>query len=110
MRDKKSTPVTIGMRGEPGLAGMAWDLGATRVPVVSNENDGCRVSPFSAARKLAEDNRLPFLAVSSSERGGVRASECRANSPHGFPGIETQVLSAVSRWLEEPGSVGTLPH
>jgi hypothetical protein len=105
-----TSPVTIGMRGESGLSGMHWDVGATPVLVVSNENDGCRVSPFSAARTLAEDNRFQFLAVSSSERGRVRADECGAQSPHGFLGIETQVLSAVSRWLADPGSVGTLPH
>ncbi len=105
-----TSPVTIGMRGEPGLSGMHWDVGATPVLVVSNENDGCRVSPFSAARTLAEDNRFQFLAVSSSERGRGRADECGARSPHGFLGIETQVLSAVSRWLEDPGSIGTLPH
>lgn len=100
-----TSPVTIGMRGETGLSGMHWDVGATPVLVVSNENDGCRVSPFSAARTLAKDNRLQFLAVSSSERGRIGASECGAKSPHGFLGIEAQVLSAVSRWLEDPGTV-----
>ena len=105
-----TSPVTIGMRGETGLSGMHWDVSTTPVLVVSNENDGCRVSPFSAAHTLAKDNRFQFLAVSSSERGGNGASECGAKSPHGFLGIETQVLSAVSRWLADPGSVGTLPH
>ncbi|MFM0210244.1 hypothetical protein PQQ96_22845 [Paraburkholderia sediminicola] len=105
-----TSPVTIGTRGESGLSGMHWDVGATPVLVVSNENDGCRVSPFSAARTLAEDNRFQFLAVSSSERGRVRADECGAKSPHGFLGIETQVLSTISQWLADPGSVGTLPH
>ncbi|MFM0182766.1 hypothetical protein PQR52_30135 [Paraburkholderia aspalathi] len=100
-----TSPVTIGMRGETGLSGMHWDVSTTPVLVVSNENDGCRVSPFSAAHTLAKDNRFQFLAVSSSERGGNGASECGAKSPHGFLGIETQVLSAVSRWLEEPGTV-----
>ncbi|WP_147394056.1 S9 family peptidase [Paraburkholderia sp. BL23I1N1] len=105
-----TSPVTIAARGERGLSGMHWDLGATPVLVVSNENDACRVSPFNAARALAEDSRLQFLAVSSSERGGARANECGAKAPHGFLGIETQVLSAVSRWLAGPGSVGTPPH
>ena len=100
-----TSPVTIGMRGETGLSGMHWDVSTTPVLVVSNENDGCRVSPFSAAHTLAKDNRFQFLAVSSSERGGNGASECGAKSPHGFLGIETQVLSAVSRWLEQPGTV-----
>lgn len=105
-----TSPVTIGMRGEAGLSGMHWDVGATPVLVVSNENDGCQVSPFRAARALAEDNRLQFLAVSSNERGGMRSGECEAKSPHGFLGIESQVLSAVSRWLEDPGSVGIPAH
>lgn len=101
-----TSPVTIGGRGEPGLSGQRWDVGATPVLVVSNESDSCRVSPFSAARALAEDNRLRFLAVSSSERGGVRADECGGKSPHGFFGIESQVLSALSQWLNDPRSVG----
>jgi hypothetical protein len=105
-----TSPVTIGMNGQSGLSGVHWDVNATPVLVVSNENDGCRVSPFSAARALAEDSRLQFLAVSSSERGGLRASECGAKSPHGFLGIETQVLSAISRWLENPSSVGAPSH
>jgi pimeloyl-ACP methyl ester carboxylesterase len=105
-----SSPVTISARGEPGLSGMHWDVGATPVLVVSNENDSCRVSPFSAARALAEDSHLRFLAVSSSERGGIRANECGAKSPHGFLGIENQVLSALSQWLSDPASVGILPH
>lgn len=105
-----TSPVTISMRGEAGLSGAHWDVGAAPVLVVSNENDACRVSPFSAARTLAQDNRLQFLAVSSSKRGGPRANECGAKSPHGFLGIEAQVLSAVSRWLEDPASVGTPPH
>lgn len=104
-----TSPVTIGMRGESGLSGMHWDVGATPVLVVSNENDGCQVSPFNAARTLAEDNHLQFLAVSSNERGQGRAVECGARSPHGFLGIETQVLSTISRWLDDPGSVGTVP-
>jgi hypothetical protein len=101
-----TSPVTIGMNGQPGLSGVRWDVNATPVLVVSNENDGCRVSPFSTARALAEDSRLQFLAVSSSERGGLRAGERGAKSPHGFLPIETQVLSAISGWLENPSSVG----
>ncbi|OAJ63833.1 hypothetical protein A6V36_17655 [Paraburkholderia ginsengiterrae] len=105
-----TSPVTVSWRGEAGLSGAHWDVGATPVLVVSNENDSCRVSPFRAARALAEDNRLRFLAVSSNERGGVRADECGGKSPHGFLGIESQVLSALSQWLNDPGSVGTLLH
>lgn len=105
-----TSPVTIASRGESGLSGMHWNVGATPVLVVSNENDGCRVSPFNAARALAEDNKLQFLAVSSNERGGARANECGAKSPHGFLGIETQVLTAVSRWLQDPGSVAAPSH
>ncbi|HXZ08069.1 MAG TPA: hypothetical protein VEI25_08425, partial [Paraburkholderia sp.] len=68
------------------------------------------VSQFNAARALADDSRLQFLAVSSNERGGARADECGGKSPHGFLGIESQVLSAIARWLDDPASVGAASH
>ncbi len=105
-----TSPVTIASHGEAGLSGLHWDVGTTPVLVVSNENDGCRVSPFNAAKTLAEDNRWPFVAVSSNERGGPRANECGAKSPHGYLGIETDVLTTIHRWLEDPSSVGTRSH
>jgi hypothetical protein len=100
-----TSPMTIGMSGAAGLSGMHWDIGNTLALGVSNENNGCRVSPFGAAKALANDNKMQFLSVSSSQRGGARANECGALSPHGFLGIENGTLESLSRWLDDPGSV-----
>ncbi len=97
------------MAGEAGLSGMRWDVGDMPVLVVSNEHDGCKVSPFEAAKALASDNRLQFVAVSSGEGGGRRA-ECGGKSPHGFLGIENGVLDTVSRWLGDRSSVSPASH
>jgi hypothetical protein len=104
-----TSPVTIGMGGQAGLSGMHWEIGDTPVLVVSNEHDGCKVSPFDAARTLATDNKLQFIAVSSATGGG-RAAECGARSPHGFLGIENGVLDAISRWLGDRSSVSPASH
>jgi len=91
-----SSPVTQARRQQDGLSGMSWPGNKARVLVVSNEHDGCGVSPFGAARAMADNNGFSFLPVSSRNAKG---NECGGNSPHGYLGIETQVLDAVRKWL-----------
>jgi pimeloyl-ACP methyl ester carboxylesterase len=98
-----TSPVTGGKPPQSGLAGMNWSGVSAPVLVVANEKDGCRVSPFSAARTLAEDNKFRFLSVSSSDiaRG---ANDCQARTPHGYLGIEDDVLKSIHDWLSTAGS------
>lgn len=96
-----TSPVTQESRGQPGLSGMAWDGNKARVLVVSNEHDGCQVSPFDSARQLAAKNGFDFIAVASSQGGGDRKSDCKAQSPHGFLGIEQTVLDDIRGWLDK---------
>jgi alpha-beta hydrolase superfamily lysophospholipase len=58
-----TSPVTQSHKQQTGLAGMRWKGNTARVLVVSNENDGCSVSPFSAAKDMAADNGFDFAAV-----------------------------------------------
>ena len=94
-----TSPVTQASRGQAGLSGLAWKGNKARVLVLSNDNDGCQVSPPGAAKQLAADNGFDFIAVSSSMGGGDRKSDCKAQSPHGFLGIETTVLDSIAGWL-----------
>jgi len=94
-----TSPVTVAGRGGPGLAGVSWEHGLARVLVLSNRGDGCVVSPFWSAQKMAEANGFDFIAVSSDGGDTRMPGACKASSPHGYLGIETQVLDAINAWL-----------
>ena len=94
-----TSPVTVAGRGGPGLAGVSWERSAARVLVVSNRGDGCVVSPFWSAQKMADANGFDFIAVSSNGGDTRMPGACKAASPHGYLGIETQVLDAINAWL-----------
>lgn len=98
-----TSPITIAVRGEPGLSGVTWPRNKARVLVVSNEHDGCVASPFGAAQRMAADNHFDFIAVSSTAGGGNRRAECGAQSPHGYLGIEAKVLEVIDGWLNGRG-------
>ena len=73
-----------------------------RVPVlvVHNRNDSCRSSPFAQAEQayatLATAPAKQFLAVASSS---LRGNPCDAMSPHGYLGIEDQVVPPIVTWI-----------
>ena len=96
-----TSPVTQANHGQAGLSGLSWNGNKARVLVLSNEHDGCQVSPPDAAKRMADENGFDFVTVSSSMGGGDRKSECKAQSPHGFLGIETTVLDSVAGWLSK---------
>ena len=96
-----TSPVTQANRGQAGLSGLSWKGNKARVLVLSNDNDGCQVSPAGAAKQMAEDNGFDFISVSSSMGGGDRKSDCKAQSPHGFLGIEPKVLDTIAGWLND---------
>jgi hypothetical protein len=86
------------------LGGMqATHFEALRVPtlIVHNRNDGCRLSPFDqAALALASLHDAPakqLIAVSST---ASRSAPCEALSPHGYLGIEQQVVGLIADWIK----------
>lgn len=91
-----TSPVTQANRSHPGLSAMTWPGNKARVLVVSNEQDGCPVSPFGAAKSMAAANGFDFIAASSSAATG---GQCGPRSPHGYLGIEDSVLDAIRKWL-----------
>jgi hypothetical protein len=95
-----TSPVTVSRRNSPGLAGFLDVDGAKhRVLVVSNKNDRCAGSPAYAGKRLASSNHYDFVEVESTEGDSDDAQQCAAHSPHGFLGIETEVLGDINDWL-----------
>ena len=78
-----------------------------RVPalVIANRNDACDVAPPSMAPRI-----IAAMTGSPSARllmvsGGVQRSEkaCGSLSPHGYYGIESQVIDAAVAWMRIHG-------
>jgi len=102
-----TSPVTVAGRGGPGLSGTSWPKSAARVLVVSNRNDGCAVSPFWAAQKMAEANDFKLLTFASDAGDTSMPGACGPHAPHGYLGIEPAVLDAIIAWLRGTGGPAT---
>jgi hypothetical protein len=78
------------------------DLGAITVPalVVANRNDTCPTSSPSLAPKilsaLTGAPRKELIVVDSS---AIQGDPCEGTSPHGYLGIEGDVVRRVSDWI-----------
>jgi pimeloyl-ACP methyl ester carboxylesterase len=101
--------------GPPFVAGVVltssvWSRGMQqiaaeriRVPVliVHNRDDGCIVSPFGETEafraRLTAAKPVAFIAVSG---GQSRGEACQAMSPHGYLGIENQVVPQILEWIK----------
>ncbi|RKP58621.1 hypothetical protein D7S86_01370 [Pararobbsia silviterrae] len=102
-----TSPVTIARKIGPTIADLDVDGTKYRVLVVSNAGDRCVASPAYAAKQLAERNHFDFISVESSEGGGSKTEECGGHSPHGFLGIEVEVLKGIRDWLGAKVGQGT---
>jgi hypothetical protein len=74
-----------------------------RVPtlLVHNRNDGCGESPFDyAALGLNRLSAAPAKALIAVSGGKVRSGPCDALSPHGYFGIEDQVVPLIAAWIK----------
>jgi len=92
------------LTSSPWLNGMAAaGLDRIRVPVliVHNRDDACRASPFSQAPAMIELFRGAKLKELMPFSGGASLSDpCQARSPHGYYGIENQVVPAIVSWIK----------
>lgn len=72
------------------------------VLVVANRDDRCNVAPPQAAQRIADavtaSRDVHVLMVA----GGITRSkkDCGSLTPHGYYGIEDQVVDAISQWLD----------
>ncbi len=79
------------------------DPALVRLPtlIVANQDDNCRVAPPQAAETIAAAfSSAPKVDVVRI-RGGIQRSDsaCGSRSPHGYYGIEDQVVDLMDRWL-----------
>lgn len=94
-----TSPVSLARNGQAGLSGLNVDGTKSRVLVVSNRRDACPPAEFSAAASLAGKNHFDLIAVESTAGGGSSRRNCGGRSPHGFSGIEDEVLGDIDSWL-----------
>ena len=76
--------------------------------VVANSDDRCKVAPPENADKIAAAMRsAPRVKVLMISGGDLRSStDCGSLSPHGYYGIEQNVVDAIAAWMNAtiPGS------
>jgi hypothetical protein len=83
-----------------GMAAIPLDKIVVPTLVVHNRDDGCQESPFSgvdyAMGRMTAAPVRELLTVS----GGISKSDaCQAMSPHGYFGIESQVVAPMVAWI-----------
>jgi predicted alpha/beta-fold hydrolase len=101
--------------GPPRVAGVVltssvWLGGMASIPleqinvpvlVVHNRDDSCRESPFGdtagAMARMQQARVKELLTVSG---GSLRSAPCDALSPHGYYGIEDQVVPPIIAWIK----------
>jgi alpha-beta hydrolase superfamily lysophospholipase len=93
---------SIKERYPDGVASMK--LRKVRAPtlIVSHEDDGCEITPASDATKL-EDELVNSSVVKIVLVKGGRAAEsdaCKAKSQHGFYGVESEAVDAISKFIK----------
>ena len=94
-----TSPESVATR-HPGISDLKVPEGYTnRVLIVSNKHDVCPVANYAGGKYLASRNNVTFISEESNEGGGDKQSDCGGHSPHGFLGIETDVLGDINNWL-----------
>lgn len=78
------------------------ELGAIAVPalVVANRGDNCPIAgPGFAPQILAALARAPKKEIIYVESHQLQSDPCEAMSPHGYLGIEADVVQRISAWI-----------
>lgn len=78
-----------------------------RVPVliVANRDDACDVAPPEMASRIAVALTHALSVRVLSVHGGLQRSDraCGSLSPHGYDGIEQEVMDGIAEWLQTHG-------
>ena len=74
-------------------------LDAIKVPklFVHHVSDGCKSTPYDAARELAAKPNAVFVTVSG---GKTKGKPCQAFAYHGFNGREEKVVDEIKNWIK----------
>ena len=84
-----------------GMSNAALSAIALPVLIVHNRDDSCRLSPFSgAAGALDMLGKAPAKELLAVSGGRLISPPCKARSPHGYYGIEDQVVAPVIAWIK----------
>jgi len=95
-----SSPVSV-----PGPRDTVFDAALNQVRVAVriqvHRDDGCRLSPAANAPAIkAALTAAPLVEIETFTGGGfARSGPCEAFAPHGFVGIEDQVVAAAAAWI-----------
>ena len=88
---------------EKGSGVLAFDLEKIRLPVlvVHHRDDECWVTPYEGAMLIKKGLIAAVVAELMAFSGGeTEGNPCRAQSHHGFLGIEDQVVKAIADWIK----------
>jgi hypothetical protein len=81
-----------------GIAGFNGRKYANRQLVVHHRDDGCRATPFSAARASHSWHGTELIAM----EGGISVGNvCEPFGHHGFNGIEKDTIDAIKNWIRQ---------
>ncbi len=78
--------------------------GQVAVPtlIVANRDSACRVAPAEDAPRIAAAlTRAPEVKILYVQGGELRSRPCGSLSPHGYLGIEQEVVAKIAAWLKE---------
>lgn len=94
---------SVAVMGGSGETVFTADPQQVRVPalIVANRSDRCKVAPPQAAHAIAAAmTKSPDVRVLLVTGGDTKSSnDCGSLSPHGYFGIEDQVISPVAAWM-----------
>ncbi len=89
-----------------GNGGTIWDvdLGSITVPTlfVHHKKDRCRLTPYTPGAAEIKDLRNASKVEQIAFEGGLRGRgrHCDGQGPHGFLGIEDEVVRAIGKWIK----------
>ena len=87
-----------------GMQQVALNAIAVPVLVIHNRDDSCRISPPSAAEPaVASMTSAPLKELVLVSGGALQGDPCEAKSPHGYFGVENQVVPVMINWIKAHG-------
>lgn len=96
---------SVSVLGGSGETVFDADPRGVRVPalIVANRDDRCNVAPPSAAHKIAQAMSSSHDVTIIDVEGGIARSStaCGSLTPHGYYGIEDDVVSRIAHWLDD---------
>jgi pimeloyl-ACP methyl ester carboxylesterase len=96
---------SVSVLGGSGETVFDADPRGVRVPalIVANRDDRCNVAPPGAAHKIAQAMSSSHDVTVMDVEGGMAksATACGSLTPHGYYGIEDDVVSRIAHWLDD---------